>query len=93
MSSAGPAVFMDSGLQSWLLRLSGAMLRCLPLLIAAFLIPEPYKMALPGSLAAFLLSLSLYSWGLMVLVSISMLIYISMFITILPVGSMVVFHQ
>ena len=74
-------------------RLSGAMLRCLPLLIAAFLIPEPYKMALPGSLAAFFLFTVSLFLGLMVLVSISMLIYISMFITILPVGSMVVFSS
>ena len=70
-------------------RLSGALLRCFPILIVAFLLPEPYKIVLPDSVTTFLLFIASLFLGLMVLVSISMLMYISMFITMMPVGSMV----
>lgn len=69
-------------------RVSGALLRLLPILLVAFLLPEPYKMALPPHgviVPLFLLSLLL---GLFLVVSISMLIYISVFYTLSPVGSM-----
>lgn len=70
-------------------RLSGTLLRCFPILIVAFLLPEPYKIVLPDSVTTFLLFIASLFLGLMVLVSISMLMYISMFITMMPVGSMV----
>lgn len=68
-------------------RLSSAILRCFPILIVAFLLPEPYRLTLPPSpltLALFLVTLLL---GLLVLVSISMFIYISVFWTMSPTGS------
>jgi ABC-2 type transport system permease protein len=72
-------------------RLSSALLRCFPILIVAFLLSDPYRMTIPPNLAAgvlFLLSLIL---GLLLLVAISMFIYISVFITMSPVGSLLVF--
>jgi ABC-2 type transport system permease protein len=72
-------------------RLSSAMLRSLPILIVAFLLPRPYKLIFPPnvtSLIAFILALIL---GLLVLVAISMFIYISVFITMSPMGSLLIF--
>jgi ABC-2 type transport system permease protein len=69
-------------------RASGALLRCLPILIVAFLLPEPYGLSMPTSLAAAVLFISTLLIGLCVLVAISMFIYISVFITMSPVGSM-----
>jgi len=71
-------------------RLSGAMLRCFPILILAFFFPEPYRMTLPPSAMSFFLFIISLLLGLMVVVSISMLIYISVFITMSPVGSMLI---
>ena len=36
-------------------RIARALLRCLPILLVAFLLPEPYRMSLPVSFGAFLL--------------------------------------
>jgi len=69
-------------------RLSGATLRCFPILIVAFLLPEPYRMTLPPDFLTFCLFVITLVIGLLVLVSISMLIYISVFITMSPSGSM-----
>ncbi|NSW92265.1 MAG: ABC transporter permease [Firmicutes bacterium] len=69
-------------------RLSGALLRCLPILVVAFFLPEPYGMSLPPNLAAFGLFVLTLALGLLVLVSISMFIYISVFVTMSPVGSL-----
>lgn len=71
-------------------RLSGALLRCTPILIVAFLLPEPYRMSLPPSFASFGLFVLTLCTGLLVLVSISMFIYISTFITMSPVGSLLI---
>jgi ABC-2 type transport system permease protein len=68
-------------------RLSNAVLRCFPVILIAFCMPQPYKMSLPPSLDAFVLFLITLMLGLLVLVSISMLIYISVFWTMSPVGS------
>ncbi|REK75741.1 ABC transporter permease [Paenibacillus paeoniae] len=68
-------------------RFASATLRCFPLLAIVFVIPEPYRMGLPptwGSFGLFLIALAL---GLLVVVAISMLIYISVFWTMSPVGS------
>jgi ABC-2 type transport system permease protein len=67
-------------------RLARAMLRCAPILIVAFIVPEPYRMSLPpnvGQLFLFLLSAAL---SLGVVVSFSMLMYISLFYTLSPMG-------
>jgi ABC-2 type transport system permease protein len=67
-------------------RLARAMLRCAPILIVAFLVPEPYRMSLPPSMTQFLLFLLSAALSLGVVVSFSMLIYISLFYTLSPVG-------
>jgi len=72
-------------------RLSAALLRCFPILLIAFLLPEPYRLTYPQNASAFILFLVTLILGLMVLVSISMLIYISVFITMNPTGSMLMF--
>ena len=68
-------------------RLASAMLRFLPILIVASMLPQPYKLVLPDNpltLMYFLITLTL---GLLVVVGISMLIYISIFYTLSPAGS------
>jgi ABC-2 type transport system permease protein len=69
-------------------RLSGALLRCSPILIIAFLLPDPYNLSTPPGVTAFVLFMVTLILGLLVLVAISMYIYISVFITMSPVGSL-----
>ncbi|MDR1696669.1 MAG: hypothetical protein LBR41_00385 [Rickettsiales bacterium] len=67
-------------------RLAASMLRCAPVLIVAFLLPPPYNLILPpdiGQLFLFLFSVAL---SLGVVVSFAMLIYISVFYTMSPMG-------
>ena len=67
-------------------RVSRVVLRCAPILLVAVFLPEPMNISLPASPVAgalFLLSLTL---GFLVTVSFSMLIYISAFSTISPLG-------
>lgn len=68
-------------------RVSSAILRCFPIMTVAFFLPEPYRMSLPSSPAALLLFLIALLLGLLVVVAISMLIYISVFWTMSPIGS------
>ena len=70
------------------IRLSSAALRFSPIILIAFLLPQPYKLGLPASPTAFLLFLVTMTLGFILLVAISMLIYISVFVTMSPVGSM-----
>ncbi|MBS4209995.1 ABC transporter permease [Bacillus sp. FJAT-50079] len=72
-------------------RLSSAILRCFPILIVAFLLPQPYRMTLPPSFITFLLFLLSTTFALLLLVSISMFIYISVFYTMSPIGSLLMF--
>jgi ABC-2 type transport system permease protein len=72
-------------------RLSSALLRCFPIILVAFLMPEPYRMILPPDWATGLLFLLSLLLGLLLLVTISLFIYISVFITMSPVGSLLVF--
>lgn len=72
-------------------RLSSALLRCFPILIVAYFLPQPYNLTLPPSLIAFLLFLFALVLGLLLLVSISMFIYISVFVTLSPMGSLLLF--
>lgn len=69
-------------------RLSSAALRFSPIIIVAFLLPAPYKLSLPHSSLSFLLFSITMVLGLLLLVAISMIIYISVFKTMSPVGSM-----
>jgi ABC-2 type transport system permease protein len=68
-------------------RLSSAILRCFPLLLIVFVLPQPYRMSLSPSLEAFVLFLMALLLGLLLVVAISMMIYISVFWTMSPVGS------
>lgn len=72
-------------------RLSGALLRCFPILFIAALLPYPYKLSFPPSLAAFLLFIVTLILGLILIIAISMLIYISTFYTMSPTGSLLIF--
>jgi ABC-2 type transport system permease protein len=72
-------------------RIASALLRCFPILIIVFFLPEPYNLGLPPNLPTFLLFLAAVSIGLLLLVAISMLIYISVFWTLSPTGSMLIF--
>ena len=69
-------------------RISAALLRCSPILIIAFLLPKPYGLSLPPIIAACVLFVTTLVLGLLVLVAISMFIYISVFITMSPSGSL-----
>jgi len=72
-------------------RLSSALLRCFPILILSFFLPKPYTMTFPPNFMTFLLFLTALFLGLFLLVAISMFLYISVFITMSPVGSVLVF--
>ena len=67
-------------------RLARAVLRCAPILIVAFIVPEPYRMTLPPSVEQLLLFLISALLSLGVVVSFSMLMYISLFYTLSPTG-------
>jgi len=72
-------------------RLAMGALRFAPVLALGFLMPRPYKLSLPQSPAAFFLFLITLFLGLFLLVSISMLIYISIFKTTSAQGSINIF--
>jgi len=72
-------------------RLTGALLRCFPVLAIVFFLPEPYKLRLPPDAASFLLFLAALAIGLLLVVALSMLIYISVFVTMSPAGSLLLF--
>jgi len=72
-------------------RLSGAILRCFPILIVASLLPFPYKFSLPPSFSSFVIFIVTLMLGLILIVAISMLIYISTFYTMSPTGSLLIF--
>ncbi|ACV61374.1 putative ABC transporter permease protein [Desulfofarcimen acetoxidans DSM 771] len=72
--------------QSMANRLAKAVLRCFPILIVAFIVPEPFRMSLPVNAGQFILFLVSASLSLFVVVSFSMLIYISTFYTLSPMG-------
>jgi ABC-2 type transport system permease protein len=72
-------------------RLSGALLRCFPILIVAFLLPYPYNFSLPPSFTAFILFAITLTLGLILIVAISMIMYISIFYTMSGIGSLLIF--
>jgi ABC-2 type transport system permease protein len=72
-------------------RLSSALLRCVPILAVAFLLPQPYRMSLPPNFVAFVLFAVALLFGVLLLVAISMMIYISVFVTMSPMGSLLLF--
>lgn len=72
-------------------RLASVTLRCLPLLLVVFFLPEPYRFHLPPSLLAAILFVTAMLIGLLLVVALSMLIYISVFWTMSPTGSTLMF--
>jgi len=71
-------------------RIAGAVLRCIPILTIGFILPEPFRIALPGNfiqLGMYFVSMIL---SLGVVVSFTMLIYISTFFTINSQGIRIV---
>lgn len=67
-------------------RVSRMVLRCLPILVFAAFLPKPYNISLPAGIFSFVLFLISAFLGMLVLISFSMLIHISAFYTISPVG-------
>jgi len=72
-------------------RLASGLLKFSPTLAVGFLLPYPYNLSLPHSPLSFILFLVSLFFGLFLLVSISMLIYISIFKTMHPIGSVTIF--
>lgn len=72
-------------------RLASALLRCFPILAIIFVLPPPYRMMLPPNMMTLILFIITLLLGLFILVAISMLIYISAFVTMSAVGSLLMF--
>ncbi len=72
-------------------RLSKAVLRCLPILIVAAFLPEPYAISAPASLLHFGLFLLALVLGVGVVVAFCMLTYALTFFTISPNGLRILF--
>ncbi|TFE31578.1 ABC transporter permease [Cohnella luojiensis] len=72
-------------------RLASAALRCLPILIVAVFLPQPYRLSVPVDMATAVLFIIALLLGLFILVAISMLIYISTFVTMSAAGSLLMF--
>jgi len=68
-------------------RFSSAVLRCFPIMLVVFFLPEPYRLMPPPSFTGFILFFITLVLGLFLVVAISMLIYISVFWTLSPTGS------
>jgi len=67
-------------------RLSRAVLRCMPILLFAGFLPKPYGIRLPSNLNAGFWSLITAFLGFLVVVAFCMLIYITTFFTLSPMG-------
>lgn len=72
-------------------RLSGAVLRCFPILIVAVFLPHPYGIQAPASLAHFVLFVITLILGLAMTVSFCMLVGVLTFFTISPQGLRILF--
>lgn len=72
--------------QSAASRLAKAALRCLPVLVVAFLVPAPYRLTLPPSAVQFALFLLSAALGFCVTVAFCMIVYISTFYLLSPAG-------
>jgi ABC-2 type transport system permease protein len=63
-------------------RFAGVGLRCVPILLAAFIMPKPYRMSLPPDIGTFALFLISSVLAIGVIAAFSMLIYVSVFYTL-----------
>jgi ABC-2 type transport system permease protein len=68
-------------------RLSRVALRFLPILVIAFLLPEPYRMSLPASWDAFALFILSMVLSLLLVSALSMFVYVLTFITLSSSGA------
>ena len=75
------------------LRLSRAVLRCMPILLVAGFLPAPFRMTLPVDGVAAILFLVTMVLGLLVTVSVCMLIYVLAFYTVSPEGLRILFFS
>ena len=67
-------------------RLSKTLLRCVPMFVITFLLPEGYRMTLPVDLGRFILFFVSLWLGFIVVIALSMPVYISAFYTLSPMG-------
>ncbi len=72
-------------------RVYRVVLRCAPILVVAAFLPAPYGISLPIDIMAFFMFLLSMTIGSFLMVSINMLIYISAFYTISPMGMRILF--
>lgn len=72
------------------IRLSKVVLRCMPILIVAALLPKPYGITLPSSLLNFTMFLVTMILGFFTVVAFCMLIYIATFYTLSSQGIKIV---
>ena len=68
------------------IRLSRVVLRCVPILLFAVLLPDPFGLRLPPDISSALLCPLSLVLGFLVLIAFSMLIYISAFFTLSSTG-------
>ncbi|MBN2795923.1 MAG: ABC transporter permease [Clostridia bacterium] len=73
-------------------RLAGGVLRFLPILFIACFLPEPYNLVLPDSFTTLILFLTTLVLGLILIITLTMIIYISVFYTLSPTGSFLLFR-
>lgn len=73
------------------LRVSKAVLRCMPILFVAFFLPKPYGLSLPTGLSPFFYFLISGTLSLWVVVAFSMFLYIFSFYTLNSTGVRLVF--
>ncbi|WP_394525825.1 ABC transporter permease [Lacrimispora sp. JR3] len=67
-------------------RLSKAVLRCMPILVFAWFLPEPYGLSLPDHLKTWFFTLVSMVLGLLFVVAFGMIVYMSVFYTISSQG-------
>lgn len=67
-------------------RLSKAVLRCMPILLFAWLLPAPYGLTLPGDFKTWFFTLVSMALGLLFVVAFGMIVYMTVFYTISPQG-------
>ena len=72
-------------------RFSRGVMRLVPIILVALIMPYPYNLSPPESLFSFFLFVVTLLLGLLLLVAISMLVYISVFKTLSPAGSVGIF--
>lgn len=71
-------------------RVSKCVLRCMPILIIAFVLPEPWRLTLPPTVLHGVLFLVTAVLSVIIVVAFTMLVYISAFYTVSPMGVRVV---